>query len=177
MTILYLNLFLSFMKIGFLSFGGMTMIPIINEEVLKFGWMTTEEVLDIVAIAEMTPGSLGINCATFVGLRSGGIPGALCATLGTMMPSLTLCLMAAHFIHKFQNNMTLNTLLKGIRPICLGMLMATAITMGQSVFWEHSSICWNLVIISLITGYCLFKRKFSIPHTILLAAFLGILIG
>ncbi|MCC8025253.1 MAG: chromate transporter [Clostridium sp.] len=174
---LYLNLFLSFTKIGFLSFGGMTMIPIINEEVLKFGWMTSEEVMDIVAIAEMTPGSLGINCATFVGLRSGGIPGALCATLGTMMPSLTLCLAAAHFINKFKDNRTLNTLLKGIRPVCLGMLLAIAMTMGRSVFWEHSAVCWNLIIISLITGYCLFKIKLSIPRAILLAALLGLLIG
>ena len=176
---LLIRLFLSFIQVGLFSVGGgYAAIPLIQNQIVNIrGLMTLEEFTDLITIAEMTPGSLGINCATFVGLRSGGIPGALCATLGTMMPSLTLCLMAAHFIHKFQNNMTLNTLLKGIRPICLGMLMATAITMGQSVFWEHSSICWNLVIISLITGYCLFKRKFSIPHTILLAAFLGILMG
>lgn len=153
------------------------MIPIINEEVMKFGWMTPEEVLDIVAIAEMTPGSLGINCATFVGLRSGGIPGALCATLGTMMPSLTLCLVAAHFISRFRDNATLNTLLKGIRPVCLGMLLAIAITMGQSVFLEHSAICWNLILVSLIAGYCLFKLRLSIPKTILLSALMGLLIG
>ncbi len=177
MAILYLNLFFSFMKISFLSFGGMTMIPIINEEVLRFGWMTAEEVLDIVAIAEMTPGSLGINCATFVGLRSGGILGAVCATLGTMMPSLTLCLAAAHFIHKFQDNVPLNTLLKGIRPVCLGMLLAIAITMGRSVFWVQSSLSLNLVIISLIAGYCLFRRKLSIPKTIFLAALLGLVMG
>ena len=54
---IYLRLFLSFMKIGFCSFGGMTMIPVINDEVLRFGWMTPEEVMDIVAVAEMTPGS------------------------------------------------------------------------------------------------------------------------
>lgn len=153
------------------------MIPIINEEVLKFGWMTGEEVMDIVAIAEMTPGSLGINCATFVGLRSGGIPGSLCATLGTMMPSLTLCLTAAHFINKFKDNHTLNTLLRGIRPVCLGMLLAIAMTMGLSVFQEQSSLCWNRIIISLITGYCLFRARFSIPRAILLAALLGLLMG
>lgn len=174
---LYINLFLSFMKIGFLSFGGMTMIPIINEEVLKYGWMTVEEVLDIVAIAEMTPGSLGVNCATFVGLRSGGIFGSICATLGAMMPSLTLCLTAAHFINKFRDNRHLNNLLKGIRPVSLGMLSAIAVTMGQAVFWEGSSICWNRILISLITGYCLFRKKFSIPKTIAIAAVLGLVMG
>ena len=60
-----LELFWSFMKIGFFSFGGLTMIPVINDEVLLHGWMTADEVMDIVAVAEMTPGSLGINCATF----------------------------------------------------------------------------------------------------------------
>lgn len=174
---LYLRLFLSFTKIGFFSFGGMTMIPIINEEVLKYGWMTSAEVMDIVAIAEMTPGSLGINCATFVGLRSGGIPGALCATLGTMMPSLTLCLAAACFIHRFRDNATLNTLLKGIRPVCLGMLLAIAFTMGKSVLWSGYGIYWNLVVISIISGLCLFRWKFSIPRTILVAAALGLVLG
>ena len=66
---LYLELFLSFMRIGFCSFGGTTMVPVINDEVLSHGWMTAAEVIDIVAVAEMTPGSLGINCATFVGLE------------------------------------------------------------------------------------------------------------
>ena len=79
-----LELFLSFMKIGFFSFGGLTMIPVINDEVLVHGWMTADEVMDIVAVAEMTPGSLGINCATFVGLRTAGVMGAFSATLGVM---------------------------------------------------------------------------------------------
>lgn len=60
---LYLELFLSFMRIGFCSFGGTTMVPVINDEVLSHGWMTAAEVIDIVAVAEMTPGSLGINCS------------------------------------------------------------------------------------------------------------------
>ena len=63
---IYLLLFWSFMKVGFCSFGGMTMIPVISDIVLRYGWMTSEEVLDIVAVAEMTPGSLGINSASFV---------------------------------------------------------------------------------------------------------------
>ena len=99
---LYLELFLSFMRIGFCSFGGTTMVPVINDEVLSHGWMTAAEVIDIVAVAEMTPGSLGINCATFVGLRTAGIPGALSASFGVMMPSLTLSMAAAGFI--FQLN-------------------------------------------------------------------------
>ena len=67
---LYLELFLSFVMIGFTSFGGMSMIPLISDEMLTHGWMTSQEVADIVAIAEMTPGPLGLNCATFAGMRT-----------------------------------------------------------------------------------------------------------
>ena len=66
---IYIELFVSFLLIGFTSFGGMSMIPLINAEMLSHGWMTATEVSDIVAIAEMTPGPLGINCATFAGTR------------------------------------------------------------------------------------------------------------
>ena len=70
----YLELFLSFLLIGFTSFGGMSMVPLINDQMLSHGWMTASEVADIVAIAEMTPGPLGINCATFAGARTAGSP-------------------------------------------------------------------------------------------------------
>ena len=91
---LYLELFLSFVMIGFTSFGGMSMIPLINDEMLSHGWMTAQEVADIVAIAEMTPGPLGLNCATFAGMRTGGVMGAAAASVGVLLPSLTLCLIA-----------------------------------------------------------------------------------
>ena len=85
---IYIELFVSFLLIGFTSFGGMSMIPLINAEMLSHGWMTATEVSDIVAIAEMTPGPLGINCATFAGTRVAGIPGALCASLGVLAPTI-----------------------------------------------------------------------------------------
>lgn len=71
-----LELFISFVKVGFTSFGGLSMVPIISGEMLSHGWMTAEQVSDIVAIAEMTPGPLGLNSATFAGLRTAGLPGA-----------------------------------------------------------------------------------------------------
>ena len=85
-----LSLFWSFVKIGFTSFGGLSMIPLITSEMLSHGWMTAAEVTDIIAIAEMTPGPLGINCATFAGIHAAGMPGAVAASLGVM------CLSSAH---------------------------------------------------------------------------------
>ncbi len=178
-----LKLFLSFMKIGFFSFGGMTMIPVINDEVLVHGWMTADEVMDIVAVAEMTPGSLGINCATFVGLRTAGISGAFCATLGVMMPSLTLCMAAAHFIMKLKGNRTLENIMSGVRPVSMGMLLAVAVTLGRSTFWaEEAAVSlagfhWNLAVIALVCGVLMFRLKLTIPRTILLAAVLGLVMG
>lgn len=181
-----LRLFLSFMKIGFCSFGGMTMIPVINDEVLRYGWMTPSEVMDIVAVAEMTPGSLGINCATFVGLRSAGLAGALSASLGVMVPSLTLCMAAAHFILHLKGNKYLESAMRGVRPASLGMLIATAVSLAVSTFFKAGvfslnlgpeAFSWNLVLISVITGVVLLKYQLSIPKTILFAAVLGLFLG
>lgn len=173
----YLRLFLSFMKIGFCSFGGMTMIPVINDEVLRYGWMTPMEVMDIVAVAEMTPGSLGINCATFVGLRTAGLPGALCASLGVMMPSLTLSMAAAHFIFRLKGNPYLESAMRGVRPASMGMLMAAAVTLGFATFIPEGAIAWNLVGIAVVCGVLLIKKELSIPKTILIAAVLGLILG
>lgn len=174
-----LKLFLAFMKIGFCSFGGMTMIPVINDEVLRHGWMTASEVMDIVAVAEMTPGSLGINCATFVGLRAAGFWGAISASFGVMVPSLTLCMLAAHFILRLKGNKLLESAMRGVRPASLGMLVAAGVTLGISTFIPSGAmeVSWNLVLIAVITGILLFKTRLSIPKTILIAAVLGVFLG
>ena len=85
MSVLF-QLFWSFCQIGFTSFGGMSMVPLINDEMVSHGWMNVSEVSDIVAIAEMTPGPLGLNCATFAGIRVAGVAGAVCASLGVLSP-------------------------------------------------------------------------------------------
>lgn len=176
---IYLKLFFAFMKIGFCSFGGMTMIPVINDEVLRHGWMTASEVMDIVAVAEMTPGSLGINCATFVGLRAAGFWGAISASFGVMVPSLTLCMVAAHFILRLKGNKILESAMRGVRPASLGMLVAAGVTLGISTFMPSGTmeVSWNLVLIGVITGILLFKTRLSIPKTILVAAVLGAFLG
>lgn len=100
--------------IGFTSFGGMSMIPLINDQMLSHGWMTSQEVADIVAIAEMTPGPLGLNCATFAGARTAGMLGALSATLGVIFPSLTVTVLAAMFLKKFKESKLMDEALYGI---------------------------------------------------------------
>lgn len=86
------------MKIGFTSFGGMSMIPLILEEMQKNQWMTAEDLTNLVAIAEMTPGPLGINCATFAGTQTAGVIGGITAVIGVLIPAFTLALLAAIFL-------------------------------------------------------------------------------
>ena len=92
-----ISLFVVFMKIGFTSFGGMSMVPIINQEMLSHGWMTSEDVANILAIAEMTPGPLGLNCATFAGMQVAGVLGGIIAVLGVLTPAFTTTMLVAVF--------------------------------------------------------------------------------
>ena len=96
------QLFAAFAKIGFTSFGGTSMIPLIMDEMSSHGWMTDADLTNLIAIAEMTPGSLGVNAATFAGTKTAGMPGGVFAVLGVLSPTLTLTLLAAAFFQKFR---------------------------------------------------------------------------
>lgn len=179
---IYLELYWVFVKIGFASFGGMTMIPVIQDEiVLARNWLTSQQVMDIVAIAEMTPGSMGINMATFGGIQVAGFWGGITATLGVMTPSLTLCLLAIIFIEKMRGNKWLEAALRAVRPASIGMLIAVIFSM-LSVFtkefdWTVASVCWNRVAISAVLLFIYGKFKISVPKLILLAVVLGLCFG
>ena len=97
-----ISLFVVFIKIGFTSFGGMSMVPIINQEMLSHGWMASEDVANILAIAEMTPGPLGLNCATFAGMQVAGVLGGIIAILGVLTPAFTTTMLVAVFYQKFK---------------------------------------------------------------------------
>lgn len=175
---IYLKLFVSFLLIGFTSFGGMSMVPLINSEMIRNGWMTATEVADIVVIAEMTPGPLGINCATFAGTRVAGIPGALCASLGVLAPTLSVCMLAAVFLKKFKESRLLQNALYGIRPVCIGMIAAVIIEQAVANYaGSWFGISWQSVLIGCVSFAALYFAKWNVPKTILLSAVLGLLLG
>ena len=176
---IYLELFISFLMIGFTSFGGMSMIPLINDQMLSHGWMTAQEVADIVAIAEMTPGPLGLNCATFAGTRTAGVPGALFASLGVIFPSLTVTMLAAMFLRKFKESRLVEEALFGIRPVCIGMIFAVIIQQSMVNYAGTllGFVSWQAVVIGLAALLVLIRFKWSVPKTILLAAGLGLALG
>lgn len=172
-----IELFYTFLIIGFTSFGGMSMVPLINSEMISHGWMTPEEVMDIVAVAEMTPGPLGVNCATFAGTRVAGVPGALAATLGVLTPSLTLCLFAAVFFERFKKNKSLQAMLYGVRPVCVGLIAATVISLGGQTYVENGALYWQTALIGGMIALLIWKWKLSVPKVIVLAAALGLILG
>lgn len=175
MTGTLFQLFWSFCKIGFTSFGGMSMIPLINSEMLSHGWMTATEVADIVAIAEMTPGPLGLNCATFAGIRVAGIFGALAANLGVLSPTLTICAMAAVFFERFKNSAALQDVMTVIRPVCIGLIWGVLIDQFQTNYLAGGTVQIVGVLIGILGTLLLVRLKWSIPKVIGAAAVLGVI--
>lgn len=171
-----LKLYWSFMLIGFSSFGGLSMIPQISNEVVSNGWMTVSQVTDIVAIAEMTPGPLGLNCATFAGMQAAGIPGAIAANLGTLTPTFTLCAAAAAFFYHFKESRFMRRMLLGVRPACLGMVLGVLVSLTLSNYASDAGLNIPSIIIGVIDLVLLLKYKVSIPKIILISAGMGLVI-
>lgn len=172
-----LELFLVFFKIGACSFGGLSMIPVINEEMVRHGWMTLSEVSDIVAIAEMTPGPLGINAATFAGIQAGGLLGAVAATLGAVTCGLTLCLAGSVFLARLKGNPYLERFTYGIRPVCIGIMLATAVNLRANYQGTGGAVSIPALIVGLVSLWLLVKRNWPVPRVIAAAAALGLLLG
>ncbi len=183
-----IRLFLVFMKIGFTSFGGMSMVPVINEEMLRYGWMSTEDVSNIVAIAEMTPGPLGVNCATFAGMQVAGVFGGIIAVFGVLMPAFTTTMVVAIFYQKFKSTSFMGNILYVIRPICIGLMLTVMYSMGVTTYqiatnssknaipdWLLSPD-WNSIIIGVFSFYLLLRRKKGVIFVIITAALCGLML-
>lgn len=127
---IYLKLFLTFFEIGMFTFGGgYAMISLIRDKALAFGWLTEEQLLNMVAVSESTPGPIAVNMATFVGATQGGIIGSLVATLGVVLPSFIIILLICTLIRNFLKYKGVQAFLKGVRPCVVALILATAVTM------------------------------------------------
>lgn len=127
---IYLQLIWSYLKIGFFGFGGgYAMLSLIqNEMVVQRGWLTSEQLTDIIAISQVTPGPIAINCATYVGYSvTGNIWGAILATVAVCTPALTLMLVLARFYLKLSGNRYIASAMEGMKPMMVGMILAAAL--------------------------------------------------
>lgn len=171
----YLELFLSFMKIGFTSFGGMSMIPLILEEMQKHHWMNAEDMTNLVGIAEMTPGPLGLNCATFAGTQTAGVWGGIAAVAGVLTPAFTLTLAAAVFYTRFQNSKMMKRIMAYVKPICIAMIISVMWTLGGENYFNEGKPDGIAILIGIGMLYLIEKRKWSVPKVIGGAVALGVL--
>ncbi len=183
-----LDLFLTFLKIGVVSFGGgYAMIPLITDEVITHGWLSNAEVMNFIAVSESTPGPIAINMATFIGSSQGGILGALLATLGVILPSFIIILLIATIITGLLKFAGVKAFLGGLRPVVVGLIVGTAVTMFLSVVLTLEEIAgvvsfeWKALVIFAMTAcihFIIKKIKKKAPSPILLiliSAVLGII--
>lgn len=184
----YLRLFLIFLKIGAVSFGGgYGMIALIQEDCLRYGWLTEEELLNFIAVAESTPGPLAVNMATFVGSSQGGLAGAFLATLGVVLPAFFIILLIAAVIRNLLKFAGVQAALSGVRPAIVGLILGTAAilllnivcgvqTVGGGAAFEWENLVLLLLLFAVSAGYRLWKKKsFSPILLILLSGALGVL--
>ncbi|HQL10093.1 MAG TPA: chromate transporter [Lentisphaeria bacterium] len=184
-----LQLYLLFAKISLFTFGGgYAMIPLFqNELVTVNGFLTDAEFANMVALAQMTPGPVGLNAATYVGFNQAGIIGAAAGTLGLMTPSFILAVLAAIFVKVFKDNPTMQAVLSGVRPAVLGLIAAAVIFFADtSVFsaplrnmWTAGAsfgLCWPGLLIFAITIAMELSGKIHMLWTLLVAGALGALL-
>jgi chromate transporter len=166
-------MFLTFAKIGAFSFGGgYAMIPLMKKEVVSLhGWLTIQEMIDIIAISQMTPGPIAINLATFVGYKIADFPGALAATVGVITPSLIIITVIARFFFKFQNESKMQWVLGGIRPVVVALVAFAALVIGNTALHDVKGY-----LITAIAFIAVFIFKIHPILVIISSGILGIML-
>lgn len=184
---IYLELFLTFFKIGaFTVGGGYAMLPFVQAEVLAHGWLPNEAIVNFIAVSESTPGPFAINIATYVGSELGGILGALSATLGVVLPSFIIILIVARVYDKFKKSKTVKGCMSGLKPAVVGLIGAAVISIALTVFFpsgvslsvfKSADFYISLAIFAIAAALAASKKKVHPILIILISAVLGIAVG
>lgn len=137
---IYLQLFVSFLQVGLFSVGGgYAAMPLIQSQVVELHpWLTLREFTDLITIAQMTPGPIAINSATFVGVRIAGIPGAIVATLGCIAPALVLVSLLAYLYNKYKNLSVLQNVLACLRPAVVALILGAGLSILALVVFDSA---------------------------------------
>lgn len=187
----YLELFWSFLKIGLFSFGGgYAMIPLIQKEIEANNWICPSEFIDIIAIAEMTPGPIAVNTATFVGYRTVGVFGSVAATIGIALPSFIIIILLSGLFFQVRRTFLNIMIFAGIRPVITGLIVAAAIFVGRTALfksevelegwaciWQRADQVWDpgSVLFMIVALLLLLKFKLHPILMIILAGAAGVL--
>ncbi|MFA6809388.1 MAG: chromate transporter [Eubacteriales bacterium] len=182
---IYLELFLAFLKVGCFAFGGAYgAIPLIQEVVLFHSWIDPETLLYFIAVSESTPGPIMVNLATYVGSQQGGIFGAVVATVGVVLPSFMIILLITAVFKGFLKNRNIQAILKGIKPALIGIIIATGVfiiydDLISCSLVSHPTIDWRgaiifgILLLSIILNRKFFKKSISPISLILISACIG----
>uniref|UniRef100_UPI004027164F chromate transporter n=1 Tax=Faecousia sp. TaxID=2952921 RepID=UPI004027164F len=181
---IYLQLFLSFLQIGALSFGGgYASMPLIEAQIVtSHGWLTMTEFSDLVTIAEMTPGPIAVNAATFVGTKVAGVLGALVATAGCILPACVLVTLIARLYLKYRNLTVLQSVLGSLRPAVVAMIASAGLTILMNAFWGSRTVVlantnYVMVAIFVLSFVLLRKTKLSPIAVMVLAGALNLAVS
>ncbi len=180
---IYLKLFISFLQIGMFSFGGgYAAMPLIQGQVVNgHKWLTMAEFTDLITISQMTPGPIAVNSATFVGTKVAGVPGALAATFGCILPSCVIVTLIAKLYLKYRNMALLQGVLASLRPAVVALIGSAGIAILINAFWESSAQIsvegtnWIMVGIFVICAVLLQKRKMNPILVMVLAGVMKVL--
>ena len=183
---IYLELFLGFLKVGCFAFGGAYgAIPLIRDVVLSYGWISDEMLTYMIAVSESTPGPIMVNLATYVGSSQGGFLGAVIATTAVIMPSFLIILLVTAMLKNALKNPYIQAILRGVKPCVVGIVLATGIYMVfSSCFDAITNMKMNLqailiagILVCSMLGYKhLMKKRLSPIMLIILSAMVGIVI-
>lgn len=182
---IYIDLFLGFLKVGLFSFGGAyAAIPLIRDVVLSYGWLDDEMIAYMIAVSESTPGPIMINLATYIGTSKAGVLGALLATFAVTLPAFIIILLVTAILSKVIDNKYVQAVLSGIMPCIIGIILATGLFMiGKNVI-EPEALNQKVkaIIITIVLAIIYFgsrkimKKKMSPITLIGISAILGVVI-
>ena len=183
---IYLDLFIGFLKVGCFAFGGAYgAIPLIRDVVISYGWLNDEMLTYMIAVSESTPGPIMVNLATYIGSSQAGFLGAIIATLAVVLPSFLIILLVLAFLKTALKNKYVQAVLRGLKPCIIGIVLATGIYMVfGNCFGTISAIKVNMqaiiitaILVASMFGYKHFvKKKLSPILLIVISAAAGIIV-
>ncbi|HHV42804.1 MAG TPA: chromate transporter [Clostridiaceae bacterium] len=179
---LLVQLFLSFVKIGLLSFGGgYAALPLIQEEIVNnHHWLTSTEYTDVLTISQMTPGPIAINAASFVGTKLAGVPGSIIATLGCVAPSVIIVSFLAWFYFRYRKQGLIQGILGGLRPAVVALIASSGYSIILLALWGQNGWVLQtgldlLALLILVVAFMLLRAKLIKPiSAIVLSGLAGV---
>ncbi len=183
---IFLELFLGFLRVGCFAFGGAYgAIPLIRDVVLSYGWLTDEELTYMIAVSESTPGPIMVNLATYIGSSQAGLLGAVLATLTVVLPSFVIILLVVVILKTVLKNKYVQAILRGLKPCIIGIILATGVYMmigncldvtGKISVNVQSAVITVILAAVMIGAKAVLKRKVSPIVLIVVSACIGVVV-